>query len=221
MRKPTYHALLIADSRAYSFNKYKVDQKIYHKSHYIIKRGGTTRSLLERTLEFLKSDKISKNDWLIVKIAAGINDITYRQEENGEIVLKHKGTNEAIKGLLKLREEIYKIRPKTVVSFITIPPAHILKNKELKGLNCTAKDIEENKAYVDKVLDLNTKLEDLNRNQCATIIQPHCCCWHPEAIRSSKKTLRQGGYRKRITVNKKALYDGLHAVSDVKKKTGS
>ena len=77
----------------------------HNMMHYIIERGATTIRLLQLTKTFLHS---FPHLTLIVKIAAGINEILTRVPLQDTYVLAHKGTDTALNWLVTQRSEIYR-----------------------------------------------------------------------------------------------------------------
>ena len=125
------HALLISDSRAFSFNKYKKPiTSIPYKAHYIIKKGGTIESLTTLAVDFLKTDRIPHDKLLIVKIAVGINNIVSKTKQGDSYILTHSGTGNALQELEHMRNAIHTIIPNAIISFITVPPVHFQNNLE-------------------------------------------------------------------------------------------
>lgn len=214
---PLVHVILVADSRAKNFHRFKKPlSSVPYKTHYIVQPGGTIQSLSARTIQYLKSNKIPHRSQVIVKIALGINNIVFKNKSVKPYTLTHQGTKETLDGLLQFRDKVYKIKSDAVVSFITIPPIHFGKNLEVRGLEQhTEALIQHQQAHVSDVLDLNRLLIDINRHQKHIPIVPHCACWHTDIVRESKKKKRNGEFRIRRTVIKNLLIDGVHGTSMV------
>lgn len=199
-----------------------------YRTHYIVQRGGTLDSLQRRTVAFLQSGKIPPNSFLIVKIALGINDIVKKNKSIGSraYTLTHEGTQETLNGLIQFRSLIYELKPNSMVSFITVPPIHFSRNVEYQKLNLGVQEDQEfyedvdvshiQKNHLDDIVELNRKLIDLNRSQSNIPVTPHCACWHTDIVKTSKKRKRRGGFRTRLYMQQNLLYDGIHAITNLK-----
>lgn len=206
---PLVHALLVADSRAFNFNTRRFKKPISsvpYRTHYIIQRGGTIGSLESRTKQFLKSNIIPDNSFLVVKIALGINNIIIKKKCEGQCSFTHHAENvqPTLDGLLKFRESIYELKPKALITFVTIPPMHF-------GNDVT----KQQEQHLADILQLNRSLIDHNLHQSHVPVNPHCLCWHSDVIKQSKKRKRKG-FRVKTMVRRELLYDGIHAVSHTK-----
>ena len=216
---PIFHAVLVADSRAWNFNdKYSTNTGLsdLYIPQYIIQRGGTAGSLAKRYIEFVQKANFSSNDWLIVKIAIGINDILEKSHNDGVKQYRHCGTDTALRELLRFRSTVYDVWPNTIASFIAIPPAHLIKAIAHQGLVHNKVNIAQQRRHLNDILELNSNLQSLNKHQTGLPFRPHCCCWDSAIVVHSKKPKKNGGYRHRSTVSYKALYDGIHAKRDFK-----
>ncbi len=66
--------LLVADSRAFSFDHYPRPESCSLNLDFVIVRGATIEDLILPTIAKLRS--YSASDFTIIKLAAGINDLT-------------------------------------------------------------------------------------------------------------------------------------------------
>ena len=84
-----------------------------------------------------------------------------------------------------------------LVSFVTVPPADLRKYRKKQGVSVTESVQSEQKEHEQDILELSAQIQDLNKNKKDTPIQPHCCCWHSDSFKSSKRSKRKGGFRKK------------------------
>ena len=100
-----------------------------------------------------------------MKIAVGINDILKKTKHGNTHYNLHQRTDTALLGLLNLRQAIYRACPKAVVTFITIPPAHLVKYKETNGIYEEINLDENQELHLHEVMQLNRRLEEENKGQ--------------------------------------------------------
>ena len=191
------------DSRGNNFNQYQQCQDI--PINYIIRRGSDISQLQLETLEFLRSLSVSHDTPVIVKIAAGINDIL------NTISAAQTFTADSI--LLKLenfRKCVLSVIPWALVGFVTIPTVEVsllprLVNSPLPSLQSLVNDA---------INFLNIKIRSSNSLAgCWTV------SWH--LLVQKKICKRPGKGRKAKSVYRyiySNLYDGLHGNSQTKKK---
>ena len=220
---PEIHAVLIADSRAFNFDKYRSPSvDLPYKSHYIVERGGTTQSLQILTREYLQSGIIPKDANVIVKIAAGINNTTRWIPINDTFTLGHMEKNKVLEGLKQRRRTIKGIFPNAIISFITVPPVDLIKYRIHRQVgfqshtdfNIAAK---EQTSHINFIQELNKTLIDLNRSQAHLTYPPYTSCCQSDVIKCAKNKKRNQTYKRKNKVKSERLYDGVHGVSQVKK----
>lgn len=214
--------LFVGDSRAHNFNNYiKPSDYPFEVDIYSL-RGAKICSLINPTLRKLGS--YAASDLVIVRLAAGINDLTtFIRNESGKAVLKPSShtPDTLLFELRRFREAVLSFRPRnTLVTFTTIPPASFKKFQASRNLDTPIIDEENLVVYQN---ELDRKLDTINEQIIGLNSQPQrgiklrTLSWH--------NTIRKSAKRKRgdTTVNVKRnhfvhLYDGLHATSKLKKR---
>ena len=215
--RETIHAILIADSRASNFPSLDTDKHYTYVPHYISIPGAKITNLLSQSLEEI--EQIPKeNTKLLIKIAAGINDLTVKRN-NGhgyELAPSSTTTRAVLNRLLNIKEEIKKKRPDAIISFVTIPPINFYQQLRFwvdkKRLQKPIYDYTKRKtfqtAHEITIADINKNINSLNhRKQHGVTCQT--ASWHTEVLKTQK------GKTKLIACS---LYDGVHGTIEVKKK---
>ena len=191
------------DSRGNNFDKYPQSENF--NVQYIIRRGYAIQQLELETLHFLNSLSIPPGTPVIIKIAAGINDIlnsiSSSQPFNADSILLK---------LEKFRSNLLSVIPCALVSFVTIPTVEVCLLPRL--VNCPIPNLQS--VVNDTINLLNSKIRSSNSKAgCWTV------SWH--LLVQKKVTKRSGKGRKGKIVYRyiyKSLYDGLHGSSFTKKK---
>lgn len=187
---------------------------------FIVRRGGTIQDLLPLTLARLR--QYNEEDWVILKLAAGINNLTklVNTGHRGKRVLVRSSVSadDILSLLLNFKEEVINIRPTTVVSFVTVPTASFAKFQEFRHLASpflSEEAILSNQTDLDAVLDtVNIRIAEANAVQHGVI--PRTLSWHASIRRKSKRRNKSGRLRADLRTRLGQLYDGLHAVSTLK-----
>ena len=90
----TYHALLVADSRAKNFDLLDQDKLYTYNVHYVVKPGAKIRDLQRDACAALNS--IPQQDTVVlVKVAAGINNLTHKLNCTGCYEITNSGVTPA------------------------------------------------------------------------------------------------------------------------------
>lgn len=222
VREPRVHLLLVGDSRVYSFDRYRLPADFNLHIDFVIRRGATLSDLIAPTLRQLRN--YNSQDWVLVRLAAGINDLIEFTGPGPHRVLVRSPTdaNQLILRLQQFREAILRQHQNTVISFITIPTASFCKfqeNKQLAVPELTPVQLKVHQHDLDNQLDtVNSFIEQNSQDSQAEII-PRYLHWHSYIRRPTKRRNRTGRITKAITRNRfTLLYDGLHAVSTVKRR---
>lgn len=213
----------MADSRSYSFERYSLPASYDINIDYIIKRGATVQDLLSPTLSRLRH--YISDSWVIVKVAAGINNLTEfsSRDSRGKRVLKPSRvtSHELFNELERFKHSVLATHPKSIVSFATIPPASFLKFQQYRNLRSpifTAAELSTFQHQHNITIDaINRQIKEYNRN-APNIIQPWNLSWHTSIRKADKRRSRSGRPLRRIRNNFTHLYDGLHAISSIKRK---
>ncbi|KAJ8045933.1 hypothetical protein HOLleu_09054 [Holothuria leucospilota] len=188
---------------------------------YIIRRGAKLGELLQLTLAKLQT--YNQSDYLIVKVAAGINNLTKFVYDSGKrnrvLTVSQLSADNLVSILEDFRSRILAARPGTIVSFCTIPTASLKKFQDCKNLQApilSESDLTTAQVYLDQVLDeVNSRIIALNSGTSHTV------SLHSDIRRSSirrSSTIPREGRRTTIRSKVNLLYDGLHATSNVKRK---
>ena len=219
--RPVVHCLFVADSRAHNFDHYTRPSEFASLDlAYIIRRGSKLGDLLQLTLAKLKS--YNRQDYLLIKVAAGINNLTKfaydSSRRNRVLTVNPLSADDLVNILEDFKAQILAARPRTLVSFCTIPTASLKKFQTIKKLATpilSEPDLTTAQVYLDQVLDeVNSRIVALNRSTYTVSL-------HTYIRRSSiRKSLTSSGSHKRKTIrsNFSHLYDGLHATSYLKKR---
>ena len=220
-----YEVVVVADSRAHNFDAYKKpieeDFLMQYRIDYCVARGATIADLRTEVLDRLKY-KRSRYP-IIIKIAAGINNLTQKTPHEGSSVLKPNLVDISTE-LLSLRDEIKKSH-KAVVTFITIPPAifdvsqqYKLDNGVIKSSLYSTRELASfQTAHNEAVKDLNKQIKRWNA-ATQEDITPQTASWDNIVLRPTKRRQSSGYHRSTSRLDRKSLYDGLHGTSVTKQK---
>lgn len=220
-------AIIVGDSRLAGFQRYSSPTDLQLK--FVIRRGARVADLVEPTLEAVRA--VRGANILIVKIACGINNFTeFVTHPNGRELTYAGVTGDHVYSELKeLKREIKEIKPKALVGFVTVPTLSFAKNIESRIIS---NRLRESKYSTTEVAGLQTALDEqisiLNirlkfensvhqaghRKGCRTI------SWHRYITKLSKRKRSRTAKHSRTVVrnNFTKLYDGLHAVSELKQR---
>ena len=111
--------LFVGDSRSYGFFRY--EQPKNFETLFCVKRGAKIDDLIGESLEKLK--EVRTDLPLIVKIAAGINNLTKftRHQGGKELIASDISIAEVCNKLDSLKSKIKEARSDALVGFVTIP----------------------------------------------------------------------------------------------------
>ena len=217
--------VLIADSRSYGFSRYNQPEEL--QTFYVVKRGAKIQDLTDESLDKIK--QIRSDIPLIVKIACGINNLTHFVYHSGgkELTESACTTIEVIGQFQELKRKIKQLRPDSLVGFITIPGVSLEKcNKHLSNRGLLSQPRNKGQILDSTQRSINEKLDEVNKwikatNSCQQEGHNRGCrtvSWHNSILKRSKVKRQNNNYKIVYRRNYKQLYDGLHAVSDLKKK---
>ena len=214
--------LLVADSRAFSFDQYPQPKPSSLNLDFVIIRGATIEDLIIPTLAKLRG--YSTSDFVIIKLAAGINDLTkfVRQSHGSNKVLRKSDIS--LEGLfakfIRFKQQVLACRPTTVISVVTIPSvsfARFQASKHLPSPILSEEDLKYNQKQIDSLLDLaNARIRSLNA-ELQLGITTRTLSWHNSIRKPSKRRIRTGHYTT-LRNDFSQLYDGLHAKSTLKRR---
>ena len=161
------------------------------------------------------------SDTVIVRLAAGINDLTTftRDETRRFKVLKPSAhtVETFMKELIHFKQVILNHRPQnTIVSFVTIPTASFQKfqaSRKVPKPVISDTDLEQYQQDFDSKLDtINNQIITLNSDCNVRTLS-----WH-NSVRKSAKRKHSTGVRSVKRNHFAHLYDGLHATSKLKRR---
>ena len=209
--------LFVSDSRSLNFKHYKPRSNI----DFIVQRGAKLADLLPLTLTRLRT--YAKEDYILLKLAAGINDFTTFTRRNSEgkrtLTCSTTTANELITQFWDFKRAILACHPKSVVSFVTIPPASFSKfqfSRQLSTPIFSTAELLELQNKLDQQIDIvNAALINENKTPQFGIL-PRTLSWHTSVRKPAKRRNRAGRLKKSTRNNFSKLYDGLHACSDLK-----
>ena len=215
--------LCVADSRAYSFDSYAPPPESRFTVDFIIVRGATVDQLLHHTLSKLRS--YGEGDIIIIKLAAGINDLLEfeRAPHAKRKVLKRSTvTGETLLSSFRsFKQRVCDCRRGVFLSVATIATASFSKFQASKRLDRPILGEDLLSLYqndLDTTLDfVNAQVKILNSEQHFGI-PSHTLSWHTSTRKSTKRRKRSGEYTVKVRNHFSLLYDGLHAVSGLKKR---
>lgn len=219
-RNNTY-IIFAADSRANNFgtNLYRPPPDL--DINFIIRRGAKILDLLPDISDALQQAPSHKR--IIVKVAAGINNITRLTRTNrGQLITFGQTSSQQILNQYReLRQHIHRICPSAIVGFVSVATASVRKYQDFFCTEHTLLDDQEitrEQGFIDTCVDeINRGIRRLNaRGQAGYGRGPLCILWNTY-IRSTSK--RRNRNRRPVTTIRNSfnrLYDGLHPTSDLK-----
>ena len=215
--KWTYHTILTADSRATGFTELDTHKLYSYVPHYIAKPGAKISDLAEDTIDLL-NEIPRENTSIILKIAAGINNLNAKVKRSRayEIAPTPVEPEDILEELNALKSKIIEARPDAIVSYITIAPVNYLqqlkywqdKHRLPYPIYSETDRLKYQKEHEDKIIEINKRIKDHNQEEQYPI-KCQTSSWHSNVLR-----LQKGKYRLVV----RALYDGIHATTEVKKK---
>ena len=219
--------LFVADSRANNFNLYQQPPNL--NLYYVIQRGATIDQLIKRTHQEILKLNIQKQH-VLVKIAAGINDILNKHQDHTGVHIKLSSytAENIIDKLLTFRSVVKTLIPTALVGFVTIPTAHLpsiqqhnLQAKKTELSSAQSPDsLEKQQSSLNLLInDINARIRILNSSkQTGCVRGCWTVSWHTFIAKQHIKRSGKGRTPKKHTrYMYDKLYNGLHAKSDVKK----
>jgi hypothetical protein len=217
--------LFVSDSRGRDFLKSPLPHSDLFKTEYIIIGGASIRTLERETITKVKSISLSNpNTVFIVKIAAGICEVTKKEQHAGGVELVLREQTYVLTNLLNFKERLHCLGRKILVSFATIPPIsfeqalqhNISKNKLWAPTSTKEHRLAQQDAIFHRLSQINhaliqenTKLQEIgNLGSC----RPAQLLWHQQIVRETKRR-RSSKVVLRIPLT--ALVDGVHAGPEV------
>ena len=217
--------LFVADSRGHRFVNYpKPEDKAIPLASldFVVIRGAKIYNLVGPTIRKLNS--YSSTDRVVVRLAAGINDLTAFQYDATHEYRVLKPSNHSAESLFReldnFKRAIQTARPSAIVSFTTIPPMSFYKFQKSKKLPVSLlseDDIQSFQRSHDTVIDeVNNRIIEHNSIRQSGLVL-RTLSWHNSVRKVEKRTHRNK--TKRVKRNHFAhLYDGLHGDSKLKQR---
>lgn len=213
----------MADSRALNFEHY--GQPSQFKTHYVVERGARIRDLMQPTIAKLRT--IHRDTTVVVKIAAGINDITriVRTEHDKFLRPSTRSADEIFIELCTFKDLLKRERRNILVGLVTIPTVSVRKYAEINGYRATEeleRDFSQDQREIDDNLQtINYRIRGENRQPQLDFPRgPRTVSWHSSVTRKSFRKSRNKNKPGKPTTRSSfgQLYDGIHAVSQLKRK---
>lgn len=212
--------LFLADSRAHNFNKYPKLPDYSFTVDIISIRGAKIYNLVGPGVRKLHSYNTS--DQIIVRLAAGVNDLTtfvYDSLHNKRVLKPSQHTADSLfSELMKFKEAIISARQNTIVLFTTIPTASLAKfqnSKKLRVQILSDNDLHIYQHELDATIDdINSQIIRHNKVMQHGVVL-RTLCWH-SSIRKSARRNRRGKTTHIVRNHFAHLYDGLHGDSKLK-----
>lgn len=220
-------AIIVGDSRLAGFQHYSSNTDL--QLQFVIRRGAQVADLVHPTLQTVRN--VHKIGVLVVKISCGINNFTkfISHRDGRELTYAGITADNVFSQLHDFKRKIKEIRPDALVGFVTVPTLSFAKNiksriesRKLVKSKFTEADIKEVQQSLDEQIQLlNIKLKFENsvrqaghKKGCRTV------SWHSYITKCSKRKRNKLARRSRTVIrnNFSKLYDGLHAVSDLKRR---
>lgn len=217
----------MGDSRLWGVDNYAKPKDV--NIEFVLRRGAKIEELVDPTVDLLKEQRFKAADIVVVKVAAGINNLTFiDSHKSGREISRSSTTDLALFNKIKdFKQKIKEVCPNALVGFATIPTLSFKKNIEYrirKGNLVKSKHTKHEIDHIQNELDetvgkVNTriKLENSNRQVghrkgCLTV------SLHRDVAKQTKRRNRSGRLRVIEKNSFKQLYDGLHAESSLKHK---
>jgi hypothetical protein len=220
--------IIVADSRGKIFLQKKPPNEHLYQTYNIVIRGARISHLLQDTICRLKS--ISKEDIKIVKLCAGINEITKK--------IRHKSGSEIVVDLeqclwqhiLEYKSAIRVNYPNALVGICTIPPVDLnasLEHYKQKGWLKESVIGEEDRIYqqqqiTETLTHINHLIVTENKKPQhipqVGDITPSQFFFHQEVERTYTRKRKDGSRRTTKHIRTNSLSDGVHPTDEVAQK---
>ena len=121
----------------------------------------------------------------------------------------------------RYKQRVLACRPLTIISIATIPSAsfsNFQASKQLSSPILSAAELRSNQKQLDSLLDqANARIRKFNC-ELQLGICTRTLSWHTSVRKPSKRKGRSGKYNTVLRNDFSQLYDGLHAISSLKRK---
>lgn len=226
-QKPKIHCILAADSRARNFPTDTAINAHMYAAHYIIQRGAIVADLKPKILNLVQSSP--PEDIISIKIAAGINECTYREGKFRYTELIPNNSIHVLQNLLNLKTEIRQCTRRALVSFATIPivsfkscQSHYIKTGRLIFPRYNSSDLLEFQEDLSQTLSqINDRLMSENKKpqeiEDVGEVYPALLLWHLDIEKEAVLRI-QGEKITRKRIPSTALSDGMHPSDKISEK---
>jgi hypothetical protein len=222
-----FHTIVASDSRAKDFLHWRPPNEELYLTHNIICRGARIDRVGSSIHSCLR--RIPVTDIVVVRICAGINELTYKSHHDGGVEITLQPYQNLLQHILQLKESIRKAHPKSLVGIATIPPInfkiaqhHYIDKGLLSKPHQTEEDLKKSQEKLNATIaEINARIIIENKiNQyipeLGTAI-PTQLFLHQDILKTSiKKTGRRR--RIRIHIQDTTLPDGIHPCERVSNK---
>jgi hypothetical protein len=226
--QPEIFVIFVSDSRGRDLRTNPLPVSTLYQCEYIIKGGACIHNLQKDTLQLLsRYGRINPNALYIVKIAAGICDITKKVHHEGGVDIILRDRTYVLTKLLRFKEHILALGLKALVSFATIPPvsfknAHsfnVSMGKNWSSIRSDEMRARDQLTLFEKLQHINNTLiqENSKPQQISNLgeCRPSQLLWHQQVLREAKK--KKTG-KTVLRIPNTALVDGVHASPVVSKR---
>ena len=212
-------SLLVSDSRGRGIISKPLPPIHDYTSENIIIPGATIERLKLETKEFLKHNDPLKNRVFIIKLAAGICEITNREFHAGGLELSLRPRTNALANIKDFKNSISSLGLKTLISLVTIPPVSFVDNynynvskgklRNPKYSDINREDFQSELFSIRKIINDEIILENTKDQYISGIgiCRSSQLLWHLNIIKTSKRR-KSSPVITRIPHN--YLPDGVH-----------
>jgi hypothetical protein len=226
-KRPKFYGVIVSDSRAAKFESKTAVNTDRYESVYVVRRGGTVLDLKPRVLSLVRSLTKEPNVIVLLQIAAGINELTIREQHEGGREIFPRETTYVWENILDLKERARRISNRVLCSIATIPiislvqsQQHYMKIGWLKHPKYSAeKTNSQQESLSRRVQDINKQIIEENRKpqNIGNIgdIFPKQRFWSQNIEKSSTKRKQDGSITVKRRIPLGALPDGVHANDNI------
>ena len=225
--EPEFVSLLVSDSRGSKIIPHPLPAIYPYTSEFIPIPGANILRLHYETNEFLKHNNPTNKRIFIIKLAAGICEITKKEFHDGGEELSLRPTTNVLANILDFKRSILNLGLKTLVSIATIPPVsfedNYAYNKSVHKLWNSQYSTEDRKRLQGELFTLIKEINDeiVTENTREQMIpgigscRPSQLLWHINVMKESR---RRKTSSLTVRIPHDLLPDGVHPNDDIIKK---
>ena len=220
------YAVYVTDSRGKAFSDFPVPNKDKYITIPVVKSGYKLHQLERAVCNEVKS--IHKDDLVLVFLAGGINDCTYRVTHEGGRELSINVENQVVPRLYQFQDALHNAHWNTLLDVATIPLISFKKSqahyKSIHQLYQSKYTVQETVALQEKfglmIDDIKNQIIEFNDtpqylNSWGYTKAPQCY-WHQ---RVQKTTYSRNSQGEKVNIKQRipdtALPDGIHPSEEV------